>query len=134
MCPVWGSDDNDAIDSVKGLMKADDVTRLLDEISPARPLIQPSIYGEPLLVPNLRERLAEMKSRGMTIAMNTNGLTLDDSIATYIVAVSVVMATAARPPVTGHPLPAIFAQWTPGRTGESHRPQTSTRPAGSQYR
>ncbi len=89
MCPVWGSDDNNAIDSVKGVMQADAATRLLDEISPVHPLIQPNMYGEPLLVPNLRERLADMKARGMTIALNTNGLTLDDSLAAYMVEIGV---------------------------------------------
>src|SRR5262245_23953671 len=38
MCPVWGSEDNDAIDSVKGIMNADSSLRLLDEIAPGRPL------------------------------------------------------------------------------------------------
>jgi MoaA/NifB/PqqE/SkfB family radical SAM enzyme len=89
MCPVWGSEDDDAIDSVKGVMAEDPARRMLDELAPARPLVQPSIYGEPTLIPNLRERLAEMKARGMTIAMNTNGLTLDDSLAAYIVEVGV---------------------------------------------
>ena len=54
--------------------------RLLDDIAPAHPLVQPNMYGEPLLVPNLRERLREMKSRGIAIAFNTNGLTLDDDL------------------------------------------------------
>jgi MoaA/NifB/PqqE/SkfB family radical SAM enzyme len=89
MCPVWGSDDDNAIDSVKGVMNADAVRRMLDELQPARPLVQPSIYGEPTLIPNLRERLAEMKARGMTIAMNTNGLTLDDDLAEYMVEIGV---------------------------------------------
>ena len=39
MCPVWGSEDNNAIDSVKGIMRADAASRLLDEIAPVRPLI-----------------------------------------------------------------------------------------------
>jgi MoaA/NifB/PqqE/SkfB family radical SAM enzyme len=85
MCPVWGSDDNNAIDAVKGIMPADGATRLLDEISPARPLIQPNMYGEPLLIPNLRERLLDMKARGIAIAFNTNGLTLDDDLAKFMV-------------------------------------------------
>ena len=85
MCPVWGSDDNNAIDSVKGIMKTDAATRLLDEIAPAHPLIQPNIYGEPLLIPNLRERLRDMKTRGIAIAFNTNGLTLDDDLAKFMV-------------------------------------------------
>jgi radical SAM protein with 4Fe4S-binding SPASM domain len=85
MCPVWGSEDNNAINSVKGVMNADAATRLLDEIAPVHPLIQPNMYGEPLLIPNLRERLQEIKSRGIAIAFNTNGLTLDDDLAKFMV-------------------------------------------------
>ena len=85
MCPVWGSEDNEAIASVKGIMNANASKKLLDEIAPARPLIQPNMYGEPLLIPNLRERLKEMKDRGISIAFNTNGLTLDDDLAKYMV-------------------------------------------------
>ena len=43
------------------------------------------MYGEPLLIPNLRERLRDMKARGIAIAFNTNGLTLDDDIAKFMV-------------------------------------------------
>jgi MoaA/NifB/PqqE/SkfB family radical SAM enzyme len=85
MCPVWGSEDNNAIESVKGVMKIDAATRLLDEIAPVHPLIQPNMYGEPLLIPNLRERLSDMKARGIAIAFNTNGLTLDDDLAKFMV-------------------------------------------------
>jgi MoaA/NifB/PqqE/SkfB family radical SAM enzyme len=85
MCPVWGSEDENAIDSVKGLMDAEASKKLLDDIAPARPLVQPNMYGEPLLVPDLRERLREMKSRGIAIAFNTNGLTLDDDLARFMV-------------------------------------------------
>jgi MoaA/NifB/PqqE/SkfB family radical SAM enzyme len=89
MCPVWGSEDNEAIDSVKGIMNADAGTRLLDEIAPAHPLMQPNMYGEPLLIPNLRERLKQIKDRGIAIAFNTNGLTLDDDLAKFMVDVEV---------------------------------------------
>jgi MoaA/NifB/PqqE/SkfB family radical SAM enzyme len=85
MCPVWGSDDNDAIDAVKGVMDLDASRRVLDEIMAAEPLVQPNMYGEPLLAPNLRERLTDMKARGIVVAMNTNGLTLDDELARFMV-------------------------------------------------
>ena len=85
MCPVWGSDDNNAIDSVKGVMDLEASRKLLDELMSVKPLIQPNMYGEPLLAPNLRERIADMKARGMQIAMNTNGLTLTDDLARYFV-------------------------------------------------
>src|SRR5258705_9674362 len=77
MCPVWGSDDDEAIDSVKGIMNVDAARRMLDEMMAAKPLVQPSMYGDPLLIPDLRAGITDMKSRGMTIAFNTNGLTLN---------------------------------------------------------
>lgn len=89
MCPVWGSEDNNAIDSVKGVMDLEASKRLIAEIEPAHPLVQPNMYGEPLLVPNLRERLTDMKARGISIALNTNGLTLDDSLAKFMVDIEV---------------------------------------------
>lgn len=85
MCPVWGSGDEGAIDSVKGVMDVAAARRLLDEIMAARPLIQPNMYGEPLLAPNLRERIADMKRRGLAVAMNTNGLTLGEGLADFFV-------------------------------------------------
>lgn len=85
MCPVWGSEDDNAIDSVKGVMNVDHARRVLDEMMAAKPLVQPSMYGEPLLIPDLRARLIDMKSRGMTVAFNTNGLTLSDDLAKFFV-------------------------------------------------
>jgi MoaA/NifB/PqqE/SkfB family radical SAM enzyme len=85
MCPVWGSGDDAAIDNVAGVMELGASRRLLDELMAAKPLVQPNMYGEPLLAPNLRERIADMKARGMSIAMNTNGLTLDEDLAKYFV-------------------------------------------------
>lgn len=85
MCPVWGSEDDEAIDSVTGAMNLDASRRLLDEIMKANPLIQPNMYGEPLLAPNLREQIMEMKARGMAVAMNTNGLTLNENLAKFFV-------------------------------------------------
>ena len=87
MCPVWGSDDN-SINSVKGLMNVEASKKILDELT-NKPLVQPNMYGEPLLIPNLREVLADMKQRGIKIAMNTNGLTLDDSLAEYMVKIKI---------------------------------------------
>jgi MoaA/NifB/PqqE/SkfB family radical SAM enzyme len=85
MCPVWGSEDDNAIDAVKGVMDADNARRILDDMMAATPLIQPSMYGEPLLIPDLRARIKDMKSRNMTIAFNTNGLTLNESLAKFLV-------------------------------------------------
>lgn len=80
MCPVWG---NEQAQSVAGLMPVDKARRIIDEIAEAKPLVQPNMYGEPLLVPDLRERIAQMKSNGMRVAMNTNGLTLTAELAVF---------------------------------------------------
>lgn len=85
MCPVWGSDDEAAIDSVKGIMSVEQSRKMLDEMMAATPLVQPCIYGEPLLIPDFKARVLDLKSRGMTIAINTNGLTLNDDIAKFLV-------------------------------------------------
>jgi hypothetical protein len=83
MCPVWGLEDDNAIDNVKGIMNLDAARRMLDEFTNAQPMVAPSIYGEPLLIPNLREVLTDLKRRGIAIAMNTNGLTLTEDIAAF---------------------------------------------------
>src|SRR5947207_873537 len=85
MCPVWGSDDERAIDDVKGIMDLDGARRILDEVAGAAPMVAPSVYGEPLLIPDLRQILTAIKQRGMPIAMNTNGLTLTDDLARFFV-------------------------------------------------
>jgi MoaA/NifB/PqqE/SkfB family radical SAM enzyme len=87
--PHLGSEHNNAIDSVTGVMDIEASKRLIEEMAPAHPLIQPNMYGEPMLVPNLRERLEDMRARGISIAMNTNGLTLDDDLAKFMVDIEV---------------------------------------------
>lgn len=87
MCTVWGSGDENAIESVKGAMDVDAARRLLDEIVGTDILIQPNMWGEPLMAPRIRERLTDMKERGLTVAMNTNGLLLTDEMAAFLVEV-----------------------------------------------
>lgn len=85
MCPVWGSTDSEAIDSVKGIMDFDRARQILDEVANAKPMIAPIVYGEPLLVPRLKDHIANMKGRGMAVVINTNGLTLTDDVASFFV-------------------------------------------------
>lgn len=61
-------------------MDLDAARRVLDEFAAAPPLVAPSIYGEPLLIPNLEEALALVKERGGALSLNTNGLTLTTRI------------------------------------------------------
>src|ERR1700741_1740166 len=43
MCPVWGLEDDSAIDNVKGIMNLDAARRMLDEFTNAQPMVAPSI-------------------------------------------------------------------------------------------
>lgn len=83
MCPVWGVENEQEIESVKGVMDLEAGRRVLDEVMAAKPMIAPSVYGEPLLIPNMNEVFSDMKSRGLPIALNTNGLTMSEKIANF---------------------------------------------------
>lgn len=85
MCVVWGSEDDESVESVTGVMDLEASRRLLDEIMVAQPLVQPNMWGEPLMAPNLREQIIQMKERGIAVAMNTNGLTLNENLAQFFV-------------------------------------------------
>ena len=85
MCPVWGQEDESSIDSVKGVMALENARRLLDEISVAKPLVHPCLYGEPLLAPHLKDHVRQAKAAGMTFALNSNGLSLTKSMAEFLV-------------------------------------------------
>lgn len=89
MCPVWGQDDDAVIDPLKGFMNLEKARKLLDEFIEKKPMVAPSIYGEPLLIPKMREVLSAVKSRGMALALNTNGLTLTESIAEFFCEIKV---------------------------------------------
>ena len=54
------------------------------DLSPGAPVDQhyrDEGHGEPLLIPKLEQVLGDIKSRGMPVAINTNGLTLTDATA-----------------------------------------------------
>lgn len=83
MCPVWGLEDEKAIDSVEGLMSLENARKLLDDLVAAKPLVHPCLYGEPLLAPNLKDHIRQAKAAGMPFAMNSNGLALTQELAEY---------------------------------------------------
>lgn len=89
MCPVWGVEDEAEVEQVKGIMPLERARRILDEIASIKPMVAPSIYGEPLLIPNMRTIFTDMKRMGMAIAMNTNGLTLTEDTARFFVDIKV---------------------------------------------
>ena len=89
MCPVWGVEDEDQIEDVDGIIGVEASRKILDEVISASPMIAPSVYGEPLLIPNMMQIFSEIKSRGMPIAVNTNGLTMSEKIATFWVDIQV---------------------------------------------
>jgi MoaA/NifB/PqqE/SkfB family radical SAM enzyme len=86
-CPVWGSGRKEDIKKIVGVMDVDNYRRILDEIMQAPALVVPNLYGEPLLAPNIGKRITEMKSRGISVAINTNGLALTPELADFFVAV-----------------------------------------------
>src|SRR5580693_5842313 len=89
MCPVCGLEDDAPLEPLNGVMALEAARKMLDEFTTKKPMVAPSIYGEPLLIPNLREVLREVKSRGMALALNTNGLTLTESIAEFFCEIEV---------------------------------------------
>lgn len=83
MCLVWGVETDESIEAVKGVMALENARKLLSEFTEAKPMVAPSIYGEPLLIPYLRDIFADMKRLGFAVVLNTNGLTLTDSLAEF---------------------------------------------------
>jgi radical SAM protein with 4Fe4S-binding SPASM domain len=85
MCLLHGAPDTPEKDAAIGKMSLDDARRILDEIMAAKPLVQPSMWGEPLLAKNFKEHVRAMKERGITVAFNTNGLTLREHSAQFLI-------------------------------------------------
>src|SRR3989442_515483 len=74
-----------ASDDARGLRDREAARRTLDQGAAARPTVAPSVYGEPLLIPNVKDVFTEIKRRGMPIVVNTNGLTLTDDLSRFFV-------------------------------------------------
>ncbi|MBY0431390.1 MAG: SPASM domain-containing protein [Rhodospirillales bacterium] len=84
-CLLHSIEDKAEKEKYIGTMPFDAVMGILDEVAPAKPLIQPNTWGEPLLTPRLRDHLKAMKDRHFAVAMNTNGLTLNEEMARFMV-------------------------------------------------
>lgn len=85
MCLLHGAPDSPEKEAAIGKMGVERSRKLLDEIMVAKPLIQPTMWGEPLLAKDLKEQLRMMKERGIAVAMNTNGLTLREEMCRFFV-------------------------------------------------
>src|SRR5947207_14269563 len=66
MCPVWGLEDDNGIYNVKGIMNLDAARRMLDEFTNAQPMVAQSSYGEPLIIPSLRDVVAGQNRQHIT--------------------------------------------------------------------
>src|SRR6266542_6881647 len=88
MCIVHGGTDDPRLnDFLKKSMSLDNAKRVLDEIMAARPLVMASLWSEPTMSPNFKEHVRQVKERGLTVAMNTNGLKLNADMAQFLVEV-----------------------------------------------
>lgn len=89
MCVVWGSEEARKVDEVQGIMDIQRARQLLDEVMAARPLVQPNMWGEPLLIPELETVIRDLKTRNLPVAMNTNGLRLNPEVCKMLIDLSV---------------------------------------------
>ncbi len=89
MCYVHGSDDDSVVKALRGVMSFEDACRIFDEVMGAKPAISPIIWSEPLLIKDFRRFITAIKSRGMAIVLNTNGLLLTDDLAKFIVDIEI---------------------------------------------
>lgn len=86
MCLVHGDPENPLLkDFLRQDMPLDKAEKLLDDLGPASPLVMPSLWSEPLLSRQFRDFVAAIKSRGFTLALNTNGLLLREDLAAFFV-------------------------------------------------
>lgn len=86
MCIVHGQTDDPRLKAwLRKDIDIDKARAVLDEVMSVKPMVMPSLWSEPLLVRNFKEHIKNIKDRGLTLAMNTNGLTLRDDMAQYMV-------------------------------------------------
>lgn len=86
MCVVHGDQADPRLkEYLKKSMPLDEAKRVLDEVMAAKPLMMPGMWSEPLMNPDFRAHITQMKERGLTVAMNTNGLKMNSEMAQFIV-------------------------------------------------
>jgi radical SAM protein with 4Fe4S-binding SPASM domain len=84
-CYVFGMSDAKTIKSLRGDMSLETARRILDEVMAVKPIIQPTLWSESLMARNFREHITAMKAHGAAVAINTNGLLLDEDVARFFV-------------------------------------------------
>jgi radical SAM protein with 4Fe4S-binding SPASM domain len=84
-------------------MNVENARLVLDELMAAKPLVMPGMWSEPTMNPNFKAHITQMKERGLTVAMNTNGLKVNADMAQFLVDVkfdSVFFSVDATTPET----------------------------------
>ncbi len=104
MCVVHGDPTDPRLkEYLKKAMPLENAQRVLDEVMSAKPLVMPGMWSEPLMNPNFQAHIRQMKERGLTVAMNTNGLKMNAEMAQFIVDIkfdSVFFSVDAMTPET----------------------------------
>lgn len=86
MCVVHGAVTDPRLkDYLKKSMSLENAAKVLDQVMATKPLIMPGMWSEPTMNPNFKEHVRQMKERGLTLAMNTNGLKMNAELAQFIV-------------------------------------------------
>lgn len=108
MCIVHGQTDDPRLKAwLRRDMDIDKAREVLDEVMSVKPMIMPSLWSEPLLVRNFKDHIRNIKERGLTLAMNTNGLTLADHMAQYMVDMKVDAVSFSIDATTKETLKAV---------------------------
>lgn len=104
MCVVHGDVTDPRLkDYLKKSMPLENAAKILDEIMAAKPLVMPGMWSEPTMNREFMDHIRQMKERGLTVAMNTNGLKITPEMAQFLVDIkfdSVFFSVDAMTPET----------------------------------
>jgi pyruvate-formate lyase-activating enzyme len=90
MCIVHGGTDDARLKAfLRRSMPIEKAKQILDEVMAGKPMVQPNLWSEPTLAHDFQEHIRAMKERGLSVTMNTNGLTLREKMAEFMVEVGV---------------------------------------------
>jgi radical SAM protein with 4Fe4S-binding SPASM domain len=83
MCLLHGTTAGDGDRTSKMDLSA--ARSILDQFTANKALIQPAMWGEPTIAKDFRDHVRQMKQRGFTVAINTNGLTFPASLCDFVI-------------------------------------------------